>query len=54
MIVIHARIMGEQIGKIDTVKIEKEDFDDAVEHAKWIMKNSWVFGVQITWEKESE
>jgi hypothetical protein len=37
--------------KTELIKIEKEDFRDAVEHAELIMKNADVLGVQITWEK---
>lgn len=34
-----------------TVRIEKQDFKDAAEHAEILMARPDVLGLQITWEK---
>lgn len=53
MIIIHVNWLstGDQI---ELVRIEKENFEDAVDHAKKVMDRADVLGVQITWEKGTQ
>jgi hypothetical protein len=50
MIVIHVNWIS-TADQIKLIRIEKESFDDAVDHVRKIIDRADVLGVQITWEK---